>query len=358
MSTNVFCGYVADRRLEPRAVVLRHGDRPLDDAEVLLRVRAVAHEARREVHAQPVVLRPVVDLGLDVDARDAGVQADPAHDLAVHRAPPTAPVRSSVSDAGSAYVMRDLQRPARRAVLDHATARAARRVASTNASSSGGQYVYSSPRSPPSTKRLSPRSVSPVALVLDRQRAVRRVRRHPEELVLDRPLAYRRVLLASASSPYSTRIRPVPEARHLRAPRTRTPPAPAGPSASGRRARSPAAASRCRPRRPACAGHFPSSTGRRTVQKSVRGPFSGLNTTTVSSPGRRRRVRDRSAATRRAAPPPICSQRWKRSPTSSYTASTEQPVTESCGPFCSSSFHAWCSSPLVEALPLVLRSSG
>ena len=81
-----------DGRLEPRPVVLRHRDRPLDDSEVLLGARAVGADAGREVDAQPVVFRAVVDLRLDVDAGERpGYRLTRVDDLAVNQLLRTSP---------------------------------------------------------------------------------------------------------------------------------------------------------------------------------------------------------------------------------------------------------------------------
>ena len=63
--------------------MLGEADWARDDAEVLLRVRALGAEAGREVDAQAVVLRAVVDLRLDIDAGDAGIEGDASYDLAI-----------------------------------------------------------------------------------------------------------------------------------------------------------------------------------------------------------------------------------------------------------------------------------
>ncbi len=80
-----------DRRLEPRVVVGGDADGARDDAEVLLRARAVRADAGGEVDAQAVVFRAVVDLGLDVDARDAGIEGDAGGDFAIDAARPSGP---------------------------------------------------------------------------------------------------------------------------------------------------------------------------------------------------------------------------------------------------------------------------
>ena len=150
----------------------------------------------------------------------------------------------------------------------------------------------------------------------------------------------------------------VPEPRHLRRDEPEQHPLPLVDAASARRARSPAAA----PPYPS------SSTSRRRHLPGLDGQPHGAEVgprpvLRVEDDDRRlarwrRHSRDvplRFEEHRLARSARTC---LNRSPTSSYTASTEQPVTESCGPFCSSSFHACRSSPRVGRRPsLMLPSS-
>ena len=103
-----------DGALLPRLVGLRQRDGPRHDAEVLLGVGDVAADARGEVGAQAMVLRPVLELGADIDARHAGREAHQHSHGAAHGASAALPAGGEAGGQpiGHAHLQGAARRPA------------------------------------------------------------------------------------------------------------------------------------------------------------------------------------------------------------------------------------------------------